>query len=227
MTSRLQLRIVVPDLQHRGGTVQVRPVIDGRDILEVFPEGPGAQPEKLLAPDGPLTAAAQPHEVCLATAKCTEECCGALYVSIRRDGDQVVWGAWRNPDDEALELPEFRFDAAEYDRELRDAGADTSWEWPARTVARLLGQRLREEPGLLARWDCELHAVVAWPWQRDDVTVLFFHPGLPAAGESWPWQQFKLNLPVGHGDPADEVARLVDQLVTTDPRQAGQRCGGG
>jgi hypothetical protein len=227
MANHLQLRVVVPDPQDCGGTVQVRPVVDGQDILEVFPEGPGAEPETLLVPDGPLAAAVEPCEVRLATAECTEGCCGALYVTVRRDGNQVVWGGWRNPDDEAFELPEFRFDQAEYGGELRGAAADTSWEWPARTVARLLRQRLHEAPELLARWGCELHAVTAWPWQREDVIVLLFHPGRPAAGQNRPWQQLKLVFPVGQGDPANEAERLVDQLIAADPRRTGQVCGGG
>ncbi|MGW4142910.1 hypothetical protein ACWELV_40310 [Streptomyces mirabilis] len=34
----------------------------------------------------------------LAEASCTEDCCGALCVTIQRDGDYVLWDEWRNPD---------------------------------------------------------------------------------------------------------------------------------
>ncbi|GAA1656995.1 hypothetical protein [Actinoplanes couchii] len=220
MASRLRLDVVV------GDTVQVRPVVDGRDVLAAFPAGPGIEPETLLTPGGPLTAAGQPREVRLAMAECTEECCGALYVTVRRDGDRVVWGGWRNPDDEEIDLSEFVFDAAGYDRELLRATTDTSWEWPARTVARLLGRHLRETPDILARWNCEPHAAVAWPWQRDRVTVLLFHPGRPTADPDARWEQFLVEFVIGSGDPVDEAARWADHLATTDPRRTGRRVGG-
>ncbi|WP_146246821.1 hypothetical protein [Actinoplanes xinjiangensis] len=225
MTNRLELRVVVPAPPRSRGPVQVRPVIDGRDILNEFPAGPGHEPETMLATLGPLTARAQPREVSLATADCTEGCCGALYVTVRRDGDSVVWGEWRDPEDDDIELPEFRFDAAEYDRELRRAAADTSWEWFARTVARLLGRRLRETPEVLARWDCELQAVVAWPWQRGIVTVLLYHPHRSSATQNTPWRQLLLHLPVEPGDPEGEAKRLADRIAVMDPRHAGSPSG--
>lgn len=41
----------------------------------------------------------------LAEASCTEGCCGALYVTIQRDGDYVLWDEWRNPDEDEIDLP--------------------------------------------------------------------------------------------------------------------------
>lgn len=85
----LELRIVMED------GPQVRPFIDGRDFLaEAFTEGPGYGPANL--PN--LRAGDEPRTVCLAEAACTVGCCGALYVTIRREGDEVVWGGWHNPD---------------------------------------------------------------------------------------------------------------------------------
>ncbi len=125
--------------------MEVRPLVDSEDILaEVFTEGPGEDPKYLLMPDGPLTAGPEPHEVRLAEATCTEGCCGALYVTIRRDGDHVIWSEWRNHDEDNVDLPEFWFDAREYQTEVERAVADHSWEWPARTVARLLELDLRK-----------------------------------------------------------------------------------
>jgi hypothetical protein len=227
VTNRLTLRVMVPDPADVGSTVQVRPIVDDRDILEVFPEGPGAQPEALLAPDGPLAADVEPHEARLATATCTEGCCGAIYVTIYRDGNQVVWGGWRNPDDASINLPEFRFDADEYRRQLDQARSDTTWEWPARTVARLLGRRLRDAPELLSRWSCELNAVAAWPWRRDEITVFLFHPGRPTMDLSRPWQQLQLVFPVEDDNPAGQADRLLEQLTAVDPRLTARVCGGG
>ncbi|MEW2427289.1 hypothetical protein AB0877_04665 [Micromonospora sp. NPDC047644] len=228
MPNSLSLRIVVPDPTEVGSSVQVRPIVDGRDILdEVFSEGPGAQPEELLTPQGPLSADVEPHEARLATAICAESCCGAIYVTVYRDGDQVVWGSWRNPDDASVDLPEFRFDADEYRHQLDQARLNTTWEWPARTVARLLEEKLRDAPELLAHWSCELHAVAAWPWRRDEVVVLLFHPGRPTTYPDRPWQQLQLVFPVLQDDLADQVDRLFAQLTVVDPRPKASVCGGG
>ncbi|MFF7601510.1 hypothetical protein [Streptomyces mirabilis] len=97
----------------------------------------------------------------LAEASCAEGCCGALCVTIQRDGDYVLWGEWRNPDEDEVDVPASLFEAQEHQREVERATADRSWEWPARTVARLLEQDLRERTDWLARWECELGALSA------------------------------------------------------------------
>ncbi|MFH9298317.1 hypothetical protein [Streptomyces sp. NPDC017520] len=230
MTARkrcLTLHIVVPDPPQRGASVEVRPLVDSEDILaDVFAEGPGEDPGYLLLPDGPLTAGPEPHEVRLAEATCTEGCCGALYVTIRRDGDHVVWSEWRNPDEDNVDLPEFWFDAREYQTEVERAVADHSWEWPARTVARLLELDLREHAGWLARWECELGGVSAWLWEPDQINLFLFHPGRSAIGEDRPWLQFRMVLHVSSDDPESQAARLAEQLVAGDPRQTAEVCGG-
>ncbi|WP_097227242.1 hypothetical protein [Streptomyces sp. OV198] len=223
----LTLHVVVPDLPQRGASVEVRPLVDSEDILaEVFTEGPGEDPKYLLLPDGPLTAGPEPHEVRLAEATCTEGCCGALYVTIRRDGDHVIWSEWRNPDEDNVDLPEFRFDAQEYQTEVERAVADHSWEWPARTVARLLELDLRERAGWLARWECELGGVSAWLWEPDQINLFLFHPDRSAIGEDRPWLQFRMVLDVSSDDPESQAARLAEQLAAGDPRQTAEVCGG-
>lgn len=207
--------------------MEVRALVDGRDVLaDAFTAGRGVDPRHLLVQGGPLTATSEPREVRLAEAPCTEGCCGALYVTVRRDGDHVLWDRWRNPDTAEVDLPPFRFGAQAYDAEVERATEDRGWEWPARTVARLLAQNLREGTDRLARWDCELGAVSAWPWERDQVNVFLFHPGRPAIGEDRPWLQFRLILAVSADDPAEQAERLAEQLVTTDPRTAAEVCGG-
>ncbi|MFE1174502.1 hypothetical protein [Streptomyces sp. NPDC058773] len=223
----LTLHVVVPDPPRSGAAVEVRPLVDGEDILAgVFTEGPGEDPKYLLLPDGPLAPGTEPHEVRLAEAACTEACCGALYVTIRRDGDHVVWSEWRNPDKDGVELPEFRFDAREYCAEVERAVADHSWEWPARTVARLLERDLGARTGWLAQWECELGGVSTWPWQPDRVNVFFFHPGRAALREDRPWLQFRMVLAVSGDDPAEQAGRLAEHIVAGDPRRAAEVCGG-
>ncbi|MFF7726596.1 hypothetical protein [Streptomyces sp. NPDC008001] len=108
-----------------------------------------------------LRATAEPREVQLTEAYCTEGCCGAPYVTIRRDGDHVVWSDWRHPDTLPSEqpapvLPEYRFDAPAYDAEIARPENDHSWAWPARNAARLITAGLRDRPGILARWDARM-----------------------------------------------------------------------
>jgi len=64
----LGLSVVCPPPEEGG--VEVRPIVDGRDLLaDVFPGGgggpsyKGAAPRYLLGPDGPLHATATPHDV--------------------------------------------------------------------------------------------------------------------------------------------------------------------
>ncbi|WP_331736819.1 hypothetical protein [Streptomyces sp. NBC_00211] len=223
----LSLRIAVPPLGDRQGSVECRPFINGLDVLaDVFTEGPAVDPRYLLGPDAPLRAAATPREVRLAEAGCTEGCCGAVYVTIRREGQYVIWSDWRNPDDEDLDLPELRFEVDPYEAEVRRASTDHGWEWPARTVARLLEERLREDVGRLTTWECELGAVSAWHWEPDRINVFLFHPGRSAIREDRPWLQFHMTLPISGDDPADQAERLEARLTAEDPREVARVCGG-
>ncbi|WP_405720297.1 hypothetical protein [Streptomyces sp. NBC_00046] len=223
----LALRIVVPPLGSHQGTVECRPIINGRDILaEVFDEGPAVDPRYLLGPDTPLHATNIPREVRLAEAECTEGCCGAVYVTIRREGQHVIWSGWRNPDEGDVDLPELRFDVDQYEAEVRRASTDHGWEWPARTVARLLEARLREQVGRPGTWECELGGVSAWHWEPDRINIFLFHPSRSAIGEGRPWLQFRMTLPVSGDDPADQVERLEARLTAGDPREVAEVCGG-
>jgi hypothetical protein len=152
--SRIAIRVSVPDPE-LSGAVETSIFVDGRPIVAAaFTAGPAESPEYLLGPDHRLHADVEAHEVRLAEADCTEGCCGALYLTIERRGDEVIWRDWRNPDRSGLDLPTVRFGAARYDAEITRAENDHSWEWPDPTVTRLLRARLREQPDLLGRWEC-------------------------------------------------------------------------
>lgn len=214
----LELRIVAP----ARGWVQVRPVIDGRDILaELWSPWDGEDPWVVLGPGG-VAAADGPHEVRLARISCTEICCGALYVTVRREGGEVVWDGWRNPAGGNADLPEFRFDAARYAAEVRRAEQDRAWEWPARTVAALLAERLRADPGWSRRWECELDAVwtdQAWPHR---VELVLLHPDAAADREGRPWLQLGVTLEVGEGDPEAEAYRLAARIASGDRQELAE-----
>ncbi|MFJ1756129.1 hypothetical protein [Kitasatospora sp. NPDC088134] len=226
-THRLDLRIAVPPADRPHDPVECRPVVDGRDLLGRVPfDSRAAEPERLLGPDGLLHAAEEPREVRLAESECGAECCGAVDVTIRREGSQVCWGDWRNPAGGTLALPELCFDAGQYAAEVDRAGADHAWEWPARTTARLLAARLRERTDWQAAHTCELQAVVSGTWARDQVLVLLVHPNLAAVGGDLPWLQFKQSFPVTDQDPAVRAAALEALLTADDPRETFEVCGG-
>ncbi|MGO1055198.1 hypothetical protein [Crossiella sp. CA198] len=126
MLSRLRVTVIRP-ADSAWDLAEVRLLVDDEDLLApVFDRGPGKDPRALLGPDSPLLPGAEPREVMLAEAECTWGCCGAILVRVRRDGEQVVWDQWRDPDDDSLFLPEVRFDAARYAAELARAHRERS-----------------------------------------------------------------------------------------------------
>ncbi|MEV6810518.1 hypothetical protein [Micromonospora sp. NPDC051296] len=224
-TSRISIRVAVADPEY-AGAVETRIFIDDRPIVvETFTAGPAEPPEYLLGVDHRLHADVEPHEVRLAEADCTEGCCGALYVTIQRRGDKVVWCDWRNPDTSDLTVPTFTFDAAQYDAEIARAESDHTWEWHERTVARLVRERLGEEPELLGRWDCHPGWMAAHPNDRGRIHVSYFYPRRPSAGEE-PWLQFVAVLNVPAGQPAKVANDIVRALGDNDPRRQDRIAGG-
>ncbi|MEU8902592.1 hypothetical protein [Streptomyces mirabilis] len=212
-------------------TVEARLLIDGRPLVpEVFGKGSANSPEYLLD-SGRLRAAAEPREVQLAEAYCTEGCCGALYVTIRREGDQVVWRDWRRPPTRRpqAKLPEYRFDAADYDTEIERAENDRSWAWPARNTARLIAAGLRDQPDLLTRWDGQVGWIGTDFHDQDSTVVSFtYWPGL-AAGQrdkDGPWLQFIWSLPDDGTPPENQAAAALRQLAEQDPKTYAQVRGG-
>ncbi|MGW6389135.1 hypothetical protein ACWFR1_01230 [Streptomyces sp. NPDC055103] len=126
-TPRLRIEVAVGD-PAEPEVFETRFLVDGRPLVpEAFDPGPGDPPERLLD-RGMLRAASEPREVRLAEAWCTEGCCGALYVTVRREDAQVVWDGWRRPGmpGRLAELPAYRFGAAAYDAEVARAENDRS-----------------------------------------------------------------------------------------------------
>ncbi len=163
--------------------VETRIMVDGMPLVaRLFDKGPAEGPEVLLQ-GGQLRATLAEKEIRLAEAYCTEGCCGALRATMVREGPVVVWKNWRTskPGDPS---PELRFDAVEYDAEIARAEADFSWEWPARTVARLVIGQLRSDPGLLGRWDCRIGWCTAWLKELDLVRLTFNHPAAPVTADT-------------------------------------------
>ncbi|MEV0281276.1 hypothetical protein AB0I22_33495 [Streptomyces sp. NPDC050610] len=209
--------------------VETRILLDGRPVVPaIFARGPANSPEFLLD-DGRLRAGPEPSEVQLAEAYCTEGCCGALYVTIRRDGDQVVWENWRRPSSapQARELADYRFDAVAYDTEIARAEADRSWSWPARTTARLIKAGLVERPDLLSRWDAK-RGWISSGFDDPDTTVVTFGyaPGLGSGQPDGLPLQFCWVVPDDGTPPETQAAAALRRLAEEDPKTYGQVCGG-
>lgn len=220
---RLAVHVVVPD-PVLDESVQTRLLVDGRPVVaEAFRKGGPFGPDRL---PGILEATEEPRKVRLAEAWCTEGCCGALYVTITRKGDTVIWHDWCAPEGAGLET--FHFAADHYDETIARAARDRSWEWPARGLARRLNRLLQDHPALLGVWECELDDDVhADPGERDRVSLTFTYPCLPPdPGDDDPWLQFLWVIPVDDSDVDDQAARVVDRLRAASPTTFATVVGG-
>ncbi|MFD9522265.1 hypothetical protein [Streptomyces sp. NPDC059979] len=214
---RWELAVVQSDAE--SSAVETRILVDGLPLLPaLFDKGPGNAPEYLVD-DGGLRAGPEPREVQLAEPHCTEGCCGALYVTIRRDGTEVVWGDWRGA--VGPRPPEYRFDAAAYDAEVERAERDHSWCWPARRTARLISAGLREQPDLLGRWD------LAPVWISTDhrephttvVRLVFTSPDGAQDPHGNPLRlYFDWRLPDDGSPPQERAAAALERIAHGDPK---------
>lgn len=229
---RLRVEVVAGDPVDRE-PVETRILLDGRPVVPAFfDRGPAHSPEYLLD-EGRLRAGPERSEVQLAEASCTEGCCGALHVTIRRDGDQVVWENWQRPSTmpgsqaPAPVLPAYRFDAAAYDAEIARAETDHSWSWPARTTARLIKAGLRERPDLLSRWDAK-RGWISSDFDDPDTTVVTFlyAPGIGSGKPDGISLQFLWAVPDDGTPPEAQAAAALNRLAEEDPKTYGQVCGG-
>ncbi|WP_155849031.1 hypothetical protein [Amycolatopsis vancoresmycina] len=222
---RFVIRVVVPDPHPVGfPVVEARIVIDGMPVVaNAFDKGPAGSPDQLVH-SGQLRATSDPQEVRLAEAYCTEGCCGALYVTITREGPEVIWKTWRSllPGDHSLET---RFDAAEYDREITRAEQDHSWEWPARTVARLVAEQFRADPAILGRWNCRPGWCTAWMRDFDTARLTFGYPARRTPFDE-PSVQFGLVVDVRDRDPVATAAEIVESIREADPKTTAEIIGG-
>ncbi|MEV6330067.1 hypothetical protein [Streptomyces sp. NPDC051909] len=214
--------------------LETRFLLDGEPLVPaVFGRGAGHSPEYLFG-DERLRATEEPREVQLAEAWCSEGCCGALWVTIAREGDEVVWRDWRHPErlpggEPAPVLPAYRFDAVSYDAELARTTAENRWSWPARTLARLVRESLNARRELLGRWDCRLQYAVSPTRTPDSAEVWFlYRPGTFEGTEdkNGPWIQFVWYLPDDGSPPAERAAAALRRLAAEDPR-AYATCVGG
>lgn len=228
--STLTLQHRIPNDWAADPWAEVRPLIDGVDVLkEVHPEGlaPSCRYWTGPAESWPLAVTEEPRRVMITEPTCTAGCCGALYVTMRREGDQVIWEAWENTSNITALPAAFRFDITQYEAELARAAADHSWEEPVDTVARLLEQSLADS-GWFERWGCTLKGV--WPRREEPdmpeeltspegVDVQFYQVREPGARiELYGYELF-----VNHDQSVEEqVRRLADHILADDPRKTAE-----
>lgn len=143
------------DVQHRDSAAQDSGRLGGRFLGGGAPPGrrrgrpgrgpsgrAGAQLPALDRPGRDLAAGGtrEPRRIMLAEPTCTAGCRGALYVTVRCEGERVIWDAWENTSDATALPADMAFDAGQYEAELARAAADRDWEEPVDTLARSLGQ---------------------------------------------------------------------------------------
>ncbi|MGW2542421.1 hypothetical protein ACWC5I_16480 [Kitasatospora sp. NPDC001574] len=146
-------------------------------------------------------------------------------MTVRREGELVVWTGWRDPANQGVYLPELRFAAGQYGAEVLRAGEDRGWEWPGGAVARLLEAALRGREDWLARWECELESVLASRKQPDRIHLLLRHPP-EQADTDLPWIQFGMTFPISADDPSEQAVHLEARLISGDPRATAEVWGG-
>ncbi|MFG3320671.1 hypothetical protein ACGF3J_21750 [Streptomyces sp. NPDC048171] len=221
--SRLSLRHAIPHPLAIEQWAEVRPLIDGRDVLAaIHPAGVSSCSRREWfgpAEEWPLAALEEPRRIELSNNDCCTGCCGGVFVTIHRQGDLVVWSAWQNTHDIRVPVPaDVRFDAAQYDAELARAVADTSWEEPVDTVARLLTREFGKS-GWFERWDCAVERVEPRREVPEGVEVYFGRRRDAGAYRA----EFAFDLPVTRHEPAGEQARRFIGLITADdPRETAE-----
>ncbi|MEU7281120.1 hypothetical protein AB0A69_20385 [Streptomyces sp. NPDC045431] len=228
--STLTLQHSIPDDWAADPWAEVRPLIDGVDVLKgVHPEGLALSCRHWTGPaeSWPLAVTQEPRRVMITEPTCTAGCCGALYVTMRHEGDQVIWDAWENTGNVTAVPADIYFDAAQYEAELARAAADRRWEEPVDTAARLLRQTLADS-GWFERWGCVLTDV--WP-RREEPDVpeeltspegvdVVFHQ-VQAAGVRTRSYQYEL-LTTRDQPVEEQVRRLAARILEDDPRKTAE-----
>ncbi len=93
----------------------------------------GLDPDDILFAPCPLRASDEPRKATVTRCSCGDIGCCSIEIEVARLAECVAW-TWRNATSEEL----IRFVATSYDAEVGRMLADTSWETPDRTAARLL-----------------------------------------------------------------------------------------
>lgn len=216
--SRLTLRHRVLDPWDCVYSSDVRPVIDGRDVLaDLQATGYVSEAREWTGPYAtwPLAVGTEERRVRLSADNCGGGCCGDVSATLRREGDRIVWTDWENTTGGPPPPGDVHFDAAQYERELVRAANDHGWEERADTVARLLEQRLRDS-GWFERWGYSVGRLAP---RRDSAGQLLpdAWPRLPEGVDVW------INGPEGRHDQSDDCHYELTMTPDESAREAARR----
>ena len=187
-------------------------------------------PDSPLNPDMPLIPPADgtPVDRAVQRCGCGDVGCGSVRVTIRRQGAVIEWSDARDGERRLEDIDPFRFDAAQYEAEVRRADQERSWETREQRIARFVTYACWAERGGRPR---------SFDWAAGGdgsvtVCVTDYRPN-PAAGqvshrfadgsrciESEELFECRLGYFVVPDDVEDTVAAasIVDQMHSVDPK---------
>ncbi|HLJ08636.1 MAG TPA: hypothetical protein VKX24_08870 [Acidimicrobiia bacterium] len=121
-------------------------VINGVTELDRW-GGFARSPNDLLNPDMPLIPAGDGSSISRAVQRCGcgDVGCGNVTFTIRRAGEVIEWSDARDRDRPIEDIGPFRFDAVQYEAEIRTAHREREWETREERVARLVTDALRDQ----------------------------------------------------------------------------------
>jgi hypothetical protein len=163
---------------------ELRPSVDGHDLLADYRNDRGVDPDRVLPP---LSAALLPTQagasVLVRVCSCGETGCGALGITVRRVADEVLWEPIPDSRVETLKRT-YRFGLRQYLDEVDRCAQDRPGEGRGRRVARQVVLLLR---GYDDRYDSmnsfygrRIDWVSAWPWSSSETVKVSLIDG---AGE--------------------------------------------
>ncbi|TYC68196.1 hypothetical protein EH183_40900 [Streptomyces sp. CB01881] len=124
MFNRVEVKVLPPG---RRWAAQLQLWIDGEDVVAdavgAGGRGPLADEALPASGHGSLWATGEGRRVVLGEPECTGGCCGFLSAFVQRHGGIVEWSDWQMPRDEPR-LPDFHFDADQYDAAMARSSAD-------------------------------------------------------------------------------------------------------
>jgi hypothetical protein len=215
----LEIRVRVSSEPGRENWPWVTVLIEGKDLLGVTGFS-GFGPQKLLGEPALLLPTEPPRRIAVYYCNCGIPGCGSLAPIIERVGNDIHWrdlrtftGVYEAPDTDTdpapergtpLPIPTLRFDAAQYEAELRRASEDRSWETPALQVSRLVKQQLVDNGRMAAHPNAWLQVFAP---HNDGWTVFFL---IAEDGRS---RQVSKAFPGRTGDPASVAEKLVEEVL--------------